>query len=276
MLTRSVRDCAGLLDALAGPMPGDPYHAPPPRQPFASALQAPPRRLRIGVLAHGPRGVELMPDNAQAVRAMAETLQALGHTIEDAYPPALDEPDTPLLWVQIVAANIAFALERYGEALGRAVTSDDVEPLTWALAEIGRTITAAQHLHAIERMHGFGRRLCAFFDGEFDLLLTPTQGAPPPRLGYLSSTPAEPLRPLFRAAPFGLFTLPFNMSGQPAISLPAAFTAEDLPIGIQLVAAYGCEDLLLEASAQIERARPWAERRPALGRARTRGVDDAR
>jgi amidase len=266
MVTRSVRDCAALLDALAGPAPGDPYHAPPPPRPFASALAAPAQRLRIGLLAHGPRGVELMAPNAQAVRATAETLQALGHTLEDAYPKALDETDTPLLWVQIVAANIANSLDRFGELIGRPVTKDDVEPLTFALAEIGRSVGAPQHVHAIDRMHAFGRRATAFFADGFDLLLTPTQGAPPPRLGYLSSTPEEPLRALLRSAQFGVFTLPFNMSGQPAISVPAAFTSDGLPIGVQLVAAYGREDLLLQVAAQIEQARPWADRRPALGR----------
>jgi amidase len=274
MLTRSVRDCAALLDALAGPMPGDPYHAPPPARPFASALSDAPPRLRIGVLAHGPRGIELMQQNAQAVRGMAQTLETLGHTVEEAYPHALDEPETPLLWVQIVAANVASSLERIGELIGRAVSRDDVEPLTFALAEMGRSVTAVQYVHAIQRMHAFGRRVCDFFDGGFDLLLTPTQGAPPPRLGYLGSSPEEPLRPLLRAAPFGVFTLPFNMSGQPAISLPAAFADGDLPIGVQLVAAYGREDLLLQVAAQIEHARPWADRLPAA-LARARGESDA-
>jgi amidase len=222
--------------------------------------------LRVGLLAHGPRGVELMAPNAQAVRATAETLQALGHTVEDAYPQALDEAETPLLWVQIVATNIAFSLDRFGETIGRAIVKDDVEPLTFALAEIGRSFGAAQHVHAIERMHAFGRRVCGFFADGFDLLLTPTQGAPPPRLGYLSSTPDEPLRALLRSAQYGVFTLPFNMSGQPAISLPASFTSDGLPIGVQLVAAYGREDLLLQVAAQIEHARPWADLRPALGR----------
>jgi amidase len=264
MLTRSVRDCALLLDLLAGPMPGDPYHAPPPARSYASAIALPRARLRIGVLAHGPRGIELMPENAGAVRSVAATLQDLGHAVEDAYPQALDEADAPYIWAQLVAANIAFTLERFGEALGRAVVPDDVEPLTYALAEMGRTVTASAHLLALDRMHAFGRRVCSFFASGFDLLLTPTQGAPPPRLGYLSSTPEEPLRALLRSAPFGVFTLPFNMSGQPAISLPAGFTADGLPLGVQLAAAYGREDLLLQTAAQLEEARPPTQRIPSL------------
>jgi amidase len=266
MLTRSARDCAALLDLLSGPMPGDPYHAPPPARSYAGAITCAPARLRIGVLAHGPRGVAVEPPNEAAVRAVAKTLQELGHAVEEAHPQAIDEADAPFVWVQIVAANVAFALERFGEVAGRAVTKDDVEPATFALAELGRAVTASQHLKAIELMHAFGRRLVGFFAGGFDLLLTPTQGAPPPQLGYLSSTPEEPLRALVRSAPFGMFTLPFNMSGQPAISLPAAFTADGLPIGVQLAAAYGREDLLLQVAAQLEQARPLTDRMPPLGR----------
>jgi amidase len=262
MLTRSVRDCAALLDLLSGPMPGDPYHAPPPARTFASMIDARPTRLRIGLLANGLRDVSLDPVNASAVRTTAEALQQLGHVIEDAYPEALDETDTPYVWAHVVAANVAAALERFGEMVGRAITKDDVEPATFALAEIGRTITAAQHLQAIDRMHAYGRRLTAFWARGFDLLLTPTQGAPPPLIGHLTSTPEEPLRALLRAAPFGMYTLPFNMSGQPAISLPGAFTADGLPLGVQLAAAYGREDLLLQVAAQLEQAQPIADRLP--------------
>jgi len=262
MLTRSVRDCAALLDVLAGPMPGDPYHAPPPARTFASMIAAAPARLRIGVLAQGLRGVTLDPVNARAVRTMAETLQQLGHVLEDAYPDALDETDTPYVWAHVVAANVAAALERFGEMTGRAVTQDDAEPATFALAELGRTITAAQHLQAIDRMHAYGRRLAAFWTRGFDLLLTPTQGAPPPLIGHLTSSAEEPLRALLRSAPFGMYTLPFNMSGQPAISLPCAFSADGLPLGVQLAAAYGREDLLLQVAAQVEQARPVADRSP--------------
>jgi len=104
----------------------------------------------------------------------------------------------------------------------------------------------------------------SFWQGGFDLLLSPTTAAPPPAIGYLTSTPEEPLRAFVRAAPFGAFTFPFNMSGQPAISLPMHWTANDLPVGCQLVAGYGREDLLLRVSAEIEQAAPWAGRRPRV------------
>jgi amidase len=267
MLTRSVRDCATLLDQLAGPMPGDPYHAPPPAEAYALAYKRVPQRLRIGVLAHGPRGIELDPACAAAVEATAKVLEQLGHSIESAYPKALDESDAPMLWAQLVAANIARLIESSAQLTGRPVTRDDVEPLTFALSEMGRTFTATQHLHALDRMHAYGRRVCDFFHEGFDLLLTPTQGAPSPRIGYLSSTPEEPLRAMLRSAPYGAFTLPFNMSGQPAISLPAGQTQAGLPLGVQLVAAYGREDMLLQLAAQLEQAQPWKTLAPLASRA---------
>lgn len=262
MLTRSVRDCAALLDLLAGPEPGDPYFAPPPERPYVEELRAKHTPLRIGVLSHGLRGIPLAPECESTIKDMARTLESLGHHVEQAYPAVLDEPETPLLWVQLVCANIARGLDAFGEKLGRTIEQADVEPLTFTLAQIARQLTAAQHVANVDKMHAFGRTLAAFWQGGFDLLLTPTQGAPPPRIGELTSTAEEPLRAMLRSTPYGVFTLPFNLSGQPAISLPAAWTTEGLPIGAQLVAAYGREDLLLRVAAQIEEVAAWNRRRP--------------
>jgi len=139
-----------------------------------------------------------------------------------------------------------------------------MEPLTWALAGFGRAKSATELLAAIEYVHRFGRRLAEWWAGGFDLLLTATQSAPPPEIGFLSSTPDEPLRAFMRAAPYGVCTLPFNLSGQPAISLPVHWTAGGLPIGAQLVAAFGREDLLLAVGAQLEAALDWGSRRPPI------------
>jgi amidase len=261
VVAHSVRDCAALLDVLHGMERGDPYAPPPPQKPYAQELLPPPSPLRIGVLAKGVHGVALAPECAAAVRSMADTLAALGHRVEEAHPAALDEGDAALTWVTIVAANIARSLDDCAALLGRPLTADDVEPLTFALAERGRLVSAPALVAQIERMHAYGRRLCSWFL-DFDLLLSPTQGEPPPEIGYLSSTRQEPFRAMQRSAPYGAFTLPFNMSGQPALSLPTSFTATGLPIGTQLAAAYGREDLLLRVAAQIETARPWYDRRP--------------
>jgi amidase len=157
----------------------------------------------------------------------------------------------------VVAANVARALDAWGARVGQPLDAADVEPLTWALAERGRSLAAADHLANLEGVHAFGRRLAAWWESGFDLLLSPTQAAPPPELGWLSSTPEEPLRAFVRSAPYGVFTLPFNLSGQPAVSVPATSTSSGLPIGIQLAARYGEEGTLLRTAAELEEARPW-------------------
>ncbi len=264
VVTRSVRDTAALLDVTAGPMPGDPYVAPPPPRPFATALAERPGALRVGILSGAPRAVETHPECLAAVARAARLLADLGHHVEDSHPAALDEPEHVLTYVTIVSANTARAVESWGQKLGRLASESDLEPLTWALAERGRAASATELLATIEAVHGFGRRLASWWSDGFDLLVTPTQAAPPPELGYLRSTSEEPLLAFLRSAPYGACTLPFNMSGQPAISLPLHWTADGLPIGVQLVAAYGREDLLLGVAAQLEEAAPWTDRRPPL------------
>jgi amidase len=264
MLTRSVRDAALLLDVCAGAFPGDPYSAAPPARAFVAELGARVERLRIGVMRKGPRDVSLDPENLAAVDAMARVLEGLGHVVEEAYPAPLDEAHSIAAYIGVVAVNTARGLARAGESVGREVTQQDVEPLTFTLADLGRQATAVQHLANLEYVHAFGRRLAAWWTSGFDLLLTPTAAAPPPDLGYLTSTPEEPLRAILRSAPYGAFTLPWNLSGQPAISLPCRWTGNDLPLGIQLIAANGREDLLLRTAAQVETASPWSGRRPHI------------
>jgi amidase len=266
-VTRSVRDAATLLDAVHGRMPGDPYSAPPPAQPYAVAIQSPPPRLRIGVMRGGPRGMEVDGEAVAAVDEGARLLAALGHIVEESHPEALDDPASVSAYVDVVAANTARALEAWGSKLGRTLTESDVEILTWAMAQRGRQITAVEHLTTVDFIHSFSRALASWWEGGFDVLLTPTQGAPPPEIGFISSIPEEPIRAFVRSAPYGMFTFAFNMSGQPAISLPLYWTrtgVTGLPIGTQLVANYGREDLLLQLAAQLEQASPWASKRPPL------------
>jgi amidase len=258
VVTRSVRDCAVLLDATAGPMPGDPYFAPPPAEPFAAALRAPHRALRIGFRTDAPRGIAVDPEVAAAVVATARLLEALGHRVAEAHPDALDDASHVALYVNVVAANVARALESWSAKVGQPIASGDVEPMTWAIAERGRAIGAAEHLANLEGVHGFGRRLAAWWESGYDVLLTPTQAEPAPPIGYLTSTPEEPFRAFARSAPFGVFTLPFNLSGQPSLSLPAARTAAGgLPVGVQITARYGAEATLLSLAGALEEARPW-------------------
>jgi amidase len=262
VVTRSVRDAAALLDAISGAMPGDPYTAPPPARPFAAEVGAPAGELRIGIMRSEPRGFEVHAECIAAVDATARVLEGLGHVVEESHPDALDDHEAVRHYVAVVSSNTARALDVWGERVGRPVGEVDVEPLTWQLAERGRQLRATDLLATLEFVHAYGRRLATWWMAGHDLLLTPTQALPPPKIGYITSTAEEPLRAFIRSAPYGSYTFPFNMSGQPAISLPLHLTADGLPVGSQLVAPFGREDLLFRVAAQLEQAIPWSGRRP--------------
>jgi amidase len=262
VVSKTVRDTAGFLDAVQGAEPGDPYAAAPPARPYVQEVGADPGRLRIGLLAGSPReGVAVDPTCVEAALVAARALDAIGHRVEEASPEAYADSAVGRGYVTVVACSVARALEAAGEKLGRALTAADVEPMTWAVAEIGRATPVATYLGQLDFVHRFGRRMAAWWQGGFDLLLTPTTAEPPPRIGEFHQPPDQPLRAFLRAAPFGAFTFPINLTGQPAISLPVHGTAEGLPVGAMLVAATGREDLLLRVAAQLEEALPWRDRR---------------
>ena len=262
---RSVRDCAAVLDAIAGPEPGDPYVAPPSERPFIEEVGADPGRLRIGMMSTPPG--KMWTAHADVIAATEEAgrlLESLGHGVEpDAYPPELD--DTELVGSFLVrwTCGIAWQLKWWEARLGREIGSEDVEACTWALAELGRTHSGADYLAAIEKHQLAGRAAARWHEG-FDLLLTPTMGEPPTRIGEYEADPENPAAPIVRATPIACFTAGANMTGQPAISLPLHWNDEGLPIGVQLVAPFGREDVLLRLAAQLEEARPWAGREPAV------------
>jgi len=276
-VTRSVRDAARLLDAVGGPAPGDPYVAPPPSRPYAVELEADPSSLRIGYLEQPPvPGLEADPRCLAAVRDARELLGSLGHEVDDSSPldPALAETlDLEETFLTRWAAGQAATLDQLSVLLGRPVGADDVEPLTWALAEIGRERSGARYLRDVGVHQAIARAIAAWFEGGFDLLLTPTMAAPPQPLGTLDDSGPDPMQAFRRAIPAGAYTAIFNATGQPAASLPLQAGDGGLPVGVQLVAPYGREDLLIAVSAQLERARPWAGRRPAVFAAGDGGAD---
>jgi amidase len=245
-------------------MMGDPYYAPSPSRPFAHEVGSAGHRLRIGVLQSTLReAIPLHPECAAAVQNAGRLLHELGHTVEESHPEALSDEGAVRAYVTVVSCSVARALDAAAEKTGQAIGQDEVEPLTNALADMGRKVAAPQYIAAIESVHRFGRRLAEWWETGFDLLLTPTTAAPPPRLGELACPPDAPFQGFIRAAPFGVFTSAFNQSGQPAISLPLHW-ADGMPIGVQLVAAHGREDLLLRVGAELEAARPWRDRWPAI------------
>jgi amidase len=263
-VSRSVRDTATMLDAIRGEMPGDAYTAPPPVRPYREEVGAEPGPLRIGLLTSAPNGMAVHRDCVIAAERAAKLLGSLGHVVEPSFPAALADPELVRATVAIIAAATAAALDAWSEKLGRPLGEGDVEPLTWAVAELGRRQTATDFLRARQCAHSCARRIAAWWADGFDLLLTPTEAEPPPPLGSFKPEPGNPLAGFVRAAPFSTFTSAFNVTGQPAISLPLHWNEAGLPIGVQLVAAYGREDLLLRVAAQLEQAQPWTHRLPAV------------
>jgi amidase len=265
VVSRSVRDSAAILDALAGRMPGDPYAAGPPSRPYASEVGVDPGPLRIGFRA-STRIVETDPECVAAVEDAAALLESLGHTVEPAAPEALDE-DVMSFFMTIFSTNVVADIDEIARRAGREVTQVDVEPLTWMYVDLGRATSGAQYLEAVNAMHAWTRRALTWWvDDGFDLLLTPTMAEPPPVLGDLVVQDAadDLFRAAARAVPFAAYTAPFNVTGQPAISVPLYFSASGLPIGVQLVADHEREDLLIRVASQLESARPWADRRPVV------------
>jgi amidase len=260
VLARSVRDSAALLDVLQGMMPGDPSPAPPPARPFAAEVGADPGALRIGFtskfLTTSGAMADAHPDCVAAVARACALLADLGHRIEEVRMDALLVPEYVPRFMSVWAAGVAAALDSWAEITGTAVTPDDVEPLTWALGQMGQAVSSSTYQRSWTWLHINARQVARFWK-DHDLLLTPTLAEPPPPLGTFDAPPGDPMAPILRAAAFAPFTPPFNVTGQPGISLPLHRSGQGLPIGVQLVGAYAREDLLLRLAAQVERAAPF-------------------
>ena len=262
VLTRSVRDTAAVLDATAGPAVGDPYQAPPPGRPWREEVGIDPGSLRIGLRTHAGGEVAVDAECVQAAESTAALLQDLGHRVEQVALEALEGPGLEGFGV-LTAATVARDLDRWEQRLGRAIADDEVEPMNGSLREQGRRLRATDYVAAVERIHAYARTVAAWWESGWDLLVTPTSALLPPPVGRLGPL-ADPAELLPGLGAFTAFTTPFNATGQPAISLPMGTSAEGLPVGVQLVAATGREDLLIRVASQLEQARPWSDRRPPV------------
>jgi amidase len=263
-VARTVRDSAVLLDAVRGPGIGDTVLAPVPERPYAEEVGAEPGRLRIGLMDVHPRDEPLHADCVTAVRAVATMLEGLGHDVEATWPEALasqaQTTDFMALWV----TQMAMAANGFAQTLGRDLADGDLEPVNRVQAEMAAQMSAVDYAKALASSYAFRRRVQAWWSEGWDLLLTPTVAEPPPLIAEFEPDPDDPLAQMRRAGQWIAFTPAFNMSGQPAISLPLHWNDAGLPIGVQLVAAYGREDVLVRVAAQLEAAHPWADRRPPL------------
>jgi amidase len=261
-VTRTVRDAAGILDVISTRMPGEPYYAPPLPRPLSQEVGADPGRLRIGLLDRpGAENYLDDPECRAAVAAAARLLESLGHHIDESGPAAMFEPEFADHFVAIIAADTEAIVQAFEMLLGRPVSDDEIEPRNAFYRQSGRNMGAVQYLASRYWIGSWARRMADWWTGH-DLLLTPTLGAPPPELGWF--TEAGPETEGRRVGSFIPYTAQFNMTGQPAVSLPLHWTPDGLPVGVQLVAAYGREDVLVQVASQLEQAAPWAGRRPQV------------
>jgi amidase len=268
VLTRSVRDAAGILDVISARMPGDPYSAPALPRPLREEVGADPGPLRIGVLdrpgpVHRPgfEGFLDDPECRAAVAGAARQLESLGHRLDASAPAALFDEDFVTHFEQIIAADVEAAFQAFELLLGRPIADHEIEPRNAAYRAAGRALGAVAYLQSRAWIGLWARQMSGWWL-DHDLLLTPTVGAPPPRLGWF--TEAGPEQEKERIIRFIPYTAQFNLTGQPAISLPVHWTADGLPVGVQLVAGYGREDLLVRVASQLEQAVPWAGRIPPV------------
>ncbi len=260
VLTRSVRDTAAVLDAVAGAATGDPYTAPPPLRPFRNEIGVDPGALHIGFRTQTPDGKPSHPDVITAVEGTAKLLGELGHKVDAAAIPALDDSFNQA-YVTVLATAVARDIARWNLRLGRDIT-DELEPMNAFFAAMGSQISGVDCVVAIEQLQAWTRRVASWWDDN-DVLVVPTSPEPPVPLGYIAPTNTDPAVGDRMGRLVG-FCSPFNVTGQPAISLPLHWNDAGLPIGVQLVAAYGREDVLLRIASQLETARPWHDRRPPI------------
>jgi len=262
-VTRTVRDTAALLDATSGPAVGDPYWAPPPAGPFLKEVGAPPGQLRIALTTKHPAGQAIDAECRTAAENAAKMLAGLGHKIEEAAPTIDPQAALHALRV-IIGANLAAGVGYRLKALGRKdLRQGDVENITALWAAEGRRHSAADYAAAVLIVHRIGRQYGEFFR-KYDILLSPVVAGPPLPLGAIDMM-GNNLDVYFdKLFDYVCFTPQFNLSGGPAASLPLHWTADGLPVGVQIGADFGNEALLLRLSAQIETAQPWIGRRPSL------------
>jgi amidase len=261
-VTRSVRDSAALLDASAGPAPGDPYHAPPAPGPYLDEVGRAPGRLRIAFTRAAPNGTPVHADCVAAVEDAARLAESLGHQVVEGVP-ALDGDLLTSAFFTLWSAGCAWTVADWARRTGQTPAAEHFEPLTWTLREMGQGRSAADYLLAVQDLQRVSREVARFFE-DCDVWLTPTLAQPPLPLGSFDAAPDDPIQGLRRSASFVPFTPLVNVTGQPAMSTPLYWSAAALPIGTHWVGRFGDEGTLFRLAAQLEAARPWASRRPRV------------
>ena len=257
----TVRDSAALLDATRGPGPGDPYVAPAPVGPYLKEVGANPGELRIAWTTRAPNDARIEPE---CLRLLADTVKLcadLGHHVEER-DPEIDGAAVVPTFLTLASANTVVNLASH-PAAGRPAREAEVERITWLTAKMGEKISAPDYVRATQTAHRLGRQMAAFHS-EWDVLLTPGLASPAVKLGWLDMMMDDVDEYWRRVFAFSPFTVWFNLTGQPGLMLPLGQSSGGLPLAVQLVAAYGDEAKLFRLGAQLETARPWFGRKPAL------------
>jgi amidase len=261
-----VAETAQLLDVLSGPFIGDATWAPPPAAPFADAVAADPAPMRIGVAVYPPLpDAEVDPLALAAVREAAELLTDLGHVVVEITPSWTNNALLPLFTLSFGTA-IATSIAYSGLIAGREPQPEDMQALSWAIYERMRSVSAVEYAGGHAQLQAMMRALIIELD-PYDAVLTPALAQRPLPIGTLQGDGDDPWEAFAGAGRFTPFTAGLNASGQPAISLPLVHGEDGLPVGVQLIGRPAREDVLLALGAQIERARPWADRRPPISAA---------
>jgi amidase/6-aminohexanoate-cyclic-dimer hydrolase len=265
VLSRTVRDTAAALDATHGPDLGAPYWAPPFEGSYREGIDRPPERLRIAVCKTDFLGEPIHAECRQAVENAAKLCADLGHEIVEARP-AFDFNGAMKAWTTVVAVGTSLSIQEKANAIGRDPTEDELEITIRGAWQLGKTIPGTEYLKSINKVHATGRDMARFFV-DHDLLLTPTLSEPPAAIGRFALNNPDFLD--LRLGPKGIvhyspFAPIFNITGQPAITVPLHWTRDGLPVGLHFAGRFGEEMTLLKLAAQLEQAQPWFDRRPPV------------
>ena len=261
-VSRTVRDTAAVLDAIAGYENGDP-HITPFTSPLAGEVGKNPGKLRVGFLNHPLLEIGIdHPDCRAAVDNTVKLLESLGHEVEESFPSAMTEPEFSDLFVGIITASLNADLDALEFLLGIKFDESNLEPDNLFFREIGKSATSSAYLTTVRLLHMWSRRMISWWktpamdSGEFDILVTPTLSTPAPKLGWLVGPEGG-----FHVQQILQYTAQFNITGQPAISLPLHMSTDGIPVGVQFVGAPNREDVLIRLASQIETAAPWVDRK---------------
>ena len=263
VVSRTVRDTAAMLDAVSLPAPGDPYVIIQPRRPYLKEINAPIGKLRIAFTAQSWTGLEVNPEVADKAKDVARLCEVMGHDVEEAKPQFDLESYFGALRV-MWGSSVSFACDRLAEMMSRPVDADHLEPVTFIIYENARNYSAADVISAKIALNTARRKVGRFFES-YDLLLTPTVTQLPVALGAIDLNQDDGLEAWeYGTAQFTAFTNLGNATGYPAISLPLCQSADGLPIGMQFMAGFGEEALLMRVASAFEEALPWIDRRPPV------------